>query len=129
MTRPRLFPDQPRLCPEVAWWAIAAKRAGASIWQIAVYTQFNPSTLYALLRRHRRPGEARHMRPSTPPEAAAAQRANRRRYEEAEARQLAQCEAVLAAEEAARQPQRIRCECGGIVAVGVPHICHWRSAA
>lgn len=54
MTRPRLYPDRPRTCAETRAWAVAAKAAGAHIWQIAVFTQRQPNTLYKVLQRHAR---------------------------------------------------------------------------
>ena len=60
-----------------------------------------------------------------------AKRANQRRGEEAETRQMARCEAMLAAEEIAKQPERARCECGGILARGHTHEhqCRYRRVA
>jgi hypothetical protein len=50
---------------------VVAKRAGASIWQIAVYTQFRPNTLYALLRRNGRAGLRAYRRNPASQQAAA----------------------------------------------------------
>ena len=54
----------------------------------------------------------------TGPSYEAAQRANRVRYEEAEARQLERCEARLREEALLRRPDAVRCECGGIIRRG-----------
>lgn len=51
MTRPRLYPDRPRVTPEECAWVIAAKAAGATIWQCAVFVQRKADTLYRVVAR------------------------------------------------------------------------------
>jgi hypothetical protein len=51
VTKPRMFPDRPRTCADTRAWAVAAKAAGASIWQVAVFVQRQPDTLYRVIAR------------------------------------------------------------------------------
>lgn len=50
--------------------------------------------------------------------------ANQRRCEEAERRQMARCEAILAEERRLRRPAMVRCACGGVLAKGHLHEHH-----
>jgi hypothetical protein len=51
MTRPRIKPDRPRVTPDECAWVIAAKAAGATIWQCAVFVQRKADTLYRVVAR------------------------------------------------------------------------------
>ena len=77
------------------------------------------------------------MRGMDPGSARGREKAARRRYEAAEARQMERCDRMLAEEEELKRPERMRCQCGGVILKGhvQEHHCKylhrqdWRSVA